>query len=63
MSNKKRFEVEDGETIAECLQRMEQEGYAPVRRMEEPIFKEVQKNGRIEYEVHRQKIIFEGRKK
>ncbi|CJC48269.1 Uncharacterised protein [Streptococcus pneumoniae] len=35
--NKKKFEVLENETITDCLARMEQEGYAPSRRMEEPI--------------------------
>ncbi|COG42059.1 Uncharacterised protein [Streptococcus pneumoniae] len=32
--NKKKFEVLENETITDCLARMEQEGYAPSRRME-----------------------------
>jgi hypothetical protein len=41
---KKRFKVEDGESLTECLERIDQEGYRPVKRMEKPIFKEG-KNG------------------
>ena len=37
---KKRFEVEEGETIDACLERIKQAGYTPVRRTEKPIFKE-----------------------
>ena len=44
--NKKKFEVLENETITDCLARMEQEGYAPSRRMEEPIFHEVKKDGK-----------------
>ncbi len=55
-SKKKRFEVQEGETIAECLERMEKLGYQPVRRMEKPIFI---KQGN-EYIPVRQQIIFEG---
>lgn len=58
---KLKFIVEDGETISQCLDRMEKEGYMPVRRMEEPIFQEVKKNGKIEREVIKQKIVFEGK--
>ncbi|ANU24029.1 NETI motif-containing protein [Planococcus donghaensis] len=35
------FEVEEHETITECLDRMKAEGYAVVGRREEPLFKEV----------------------
>ncbi|WP_256592514.1 NETI motif-containing protein, partial [Pseudomonas sp. 2995-3] len=48
---KQKFYVEDGETIDEVLDRMKVEGYIPVRRMEEPILKEVKKNGKTEVEV------------
>ncbi|MGC4378547.1 NETI motif-containing protein [Fictibacillus sp. Mic-4] len=60
---KKKFEVQDGETISECLDRMASEGYAPVRRMEEPIFQEVKRNGKTEVELYGQKIVFEGKLK
>lgn len=60
--NKKMFEVEENESIASCLDRMKQEGYAPVKRMEKPVFHEEKKNGQVEYVPARQKIIFEGRK-
>jgi hypothetical protein len=42
---KKIFVVEEHETIDECLKRIKAEGYRPIRRMERPIFREVQKNG------------------
>ncbi|KXH86755.1 NETI motif-containing protein [Sporosarcina sp. HYO08] len=35
------FEVQDGETIAACLERMKKEGYTAVARKEEPLFEEV----------------------
>ncbi|MCK6255362.1 NETI motif-containing protein [Fictibacillus sp. KIGAM418] len=59
--NKKKFEVQPGETISDCIDRMAEEGYSPVRRMEEPVFKEVKKNGKIEQEYHEQRIVFEGK--
>ena len=58
---KQKFYVEDEETIDDCLNRMKEEGYTPVRRMEEPILKEVNRNGKIEVEVAKQKIVFEGK--
>lgn len=57
---KKRFFVEEGETIDQCLKRMDEEGYVPVRRIETPVLKEVNKNGKNEVEVAYQRIIFEG---
>ncbi|WP_261134322.1 NETI motif-containing protein [Bacillus sp. Marseille-Q3570] len=58
---KKKFEVLENETIASCLDRMKEEGYMPVRRMEEPVFQENNQNGKKEVEVLRQKVIFEGK--
>lgn len=58
---KKKFFVEGGESIVQCLDRMAQEGYTPTRRMEEPIFHEVKKNGKLETEVKEQKVVFEGK--
>lgn len=58
-SMKKRFTVEENETINECLARMEEEGYRPIRRIEKPVFREEKKNGKIEYKLFSQKIIFE----
>ncbi|KEF36241.1 NETI protein [Schinkia azotoformans MEV2011] len=57
---KKRFEVEDHESISDCLDRMDKEGYQPVRRMEEPVFIEVKEGKTIIQKVHKQKIVFEG---
>lgn len=50
------FEVEENETIEECLERMKSQGYMPVGRKEEPIFHIV--NGEPTY--LRQKIQFKG---
>ena len=58
--NKKKFEVGECETIEQCLQRMSEEGYAPVRRLEEPIFHETIRNGKVLVEPYGRKIIFEG---
>lgn len=35
------FEVEEHETISECLERMKAEGYVAVGRKEEPLFEEI----------------------
>lgn len=59
---KKQFEVLENETIADCLERMDREGYRPVRRLEKPLFQEVKKNGKAEYLPIAQRIIFEGEK-
>lgn len=53
---KKRFEVNEGETISDCLERMEKLGYTPIRRIEKPIF---EKRGE-DYVPVKQHIIFEG---
>jgi hypothetical protein len=52
------FEVQENETIEDCLKRMAAEGYEVAGRREEPIFKEV--NGKI-IPVH-QRIQFKGKK-
>ncbi|MCU9594229.1 NETI motif-containing protein [Caldibacillus thermolactis] len=60
--NKVRFELQENETIDECLNRMKQEGYVPVGKYEKPIFKEVIKeDGKVAYEPIRQQIVFEGK--
>ncbi|KQL32804.1 hypothetical protein AN960_22795 [Bacillus sp. FJAT-25509] len=59
--SKKKFEVFENETINECLERMEREGYTPVKRMEVPIFSEQMVNGKVEIEPTGRKIVFEGR--
>lgn len=59
---KKKFYVEENETVHECLARMEREGYRPVRRIEKPVFIEEKVSGKIEYKPILQKVIFEGEK-
>ncbi|KIL50659.1 hypothetical protein KP77_12790 [Jeotgalibacillus alimentarius] len=60
--SKKWFDVEESESIGDCLDRMAQEGYTPVRRMEEPVFKEVKDGSSVRQEPIRQKIRFQGQK-
>lgn len=57
-NNKKQiwFEVQENETIEQCLERMKKEGYMPIGRREEPIFHIV--DGKPV--VLRQKIEFKG---
>jgi hypothetical protein len=59
--SKKKFKVEENETIDQCLERMKQEGYTPVRRMEEPIFQETEKDGIKDIEPSGRMIVFEGK--
>lgn len=59
-SKKKKFEVQENESIHGCLERMNKEGYMPVRRVEEPIFQEVKREGKVEIEPCGRKIVFEG---
>lgn len=50
------YEVEENETIEQCLERMKKDGYMPFGRREEPVFEEV--SGEPVY--LRQKIQFKG---
>ncbi|HWK22038.1 MAG TPA: NETI motif-containing protein [Ureibacillus sp.] len=50
------FEVEENETIEQCLERMRNLGYMPMGRKEEPVFHII--NGEPTY--LRQKIQFKG---
>jgi hypothetical protein len=58
---KKKFEVLENESISDCLDRMQKEGYMPVRRMEEPVFQENSQKGKKDVEYLRQKVVFEGK--
>lgn len=56
---KKVFEAGENETLDQCLDRISKEGYQPIKRIEKPIFKEVEVNGTKEYEPAGRQIIFE----
>lgn len=56
--NKQWFTVEEDETLTQCLERMAKEGYMPIRRREEPVFKEV--DGEVVYS--HQLIQFQGQR-
>lgn len=58
MKKQQKFKVEENETIQDCLQRMREAGYMPVKRFEKPVYKE-NKDGSVE--VLRQDIEFVGR--
>ncbi|WP_078382301.1 NETI motif-containing protein [Sutcliffiella halmapala] len=58
---KRKFEVMENESISQCLERMDKEGYKPSRRMEEPIFQEVVQEGHKEIIPIGKKIVFEGK--
>ncbi|MRX72649.1 NETI motif-containing protein [Bacillus lacus] len=58
---KLKFEVEEHESIDDCLARMSSEGYMPVRRMEEPIFQEVKEDGEVKVIPFGRRIVFEGK--
>jgi hypothetical protein len=61
MSKKKmQFEVQENESIEDCLNRMKKLGYTPVRRTEKPIFQELIKGSETIYEPVARQIIFEG---
>jgi hypothetical protein len=62
MSKKKmQFEVAENESIEDCLNRMKQEGFLPVRRIEKPIFQEVKKGNETIYEPVGRQIVFEAK--
>lgn len=52
--------MQEGESIHDCLERMNKEGYTPIRRMEEPVFQEVKKEGQVSIEPCGRKIVFDG---
>ncbi|MCE5131785.1 NETI motif-containing protein [Staphylococcus saprophyticus] len=58
MKKQQKFKVADNETIQDCLQRMREAGYEPVKRFEKPIYKE-NKDGSLE--VLKQEIEFVGK--
>ncbi|EWG08562.1 NETI motif-containing protein [Cytobacillus firmus] len=60
--NKMAFEVQENETIDQCLERIKKAGYMPVRRTEKPIFKEVKKAGLVDYEPAGRQIVFEAKR-
>ena len=39
MAQKMKYEVQEDETVAECLDRIKKDGYTPIKRVEKPIFR------------------------
>ena len=61
--NQKRiYEVQDHETINQCLERIYKDGYTPIRRTEKPIFQEKMDSDQTIYEPAGRQIVFEVRK-
>ncbi|WP_394581855.1 NETI motif-containing protein [Cytobacillus firmus] len=60
--NKMSFEVQENETIDQCLERIKKAGYIPVRRTEKPIFKEVKTGSKVDYEPAGRQIVFEAKR-
>ncbi|WP_425473446.1 NETI motif-containing protein [Salinicoccus cyprini] len=58
MPKKKKFKVAENESLGECLARMREAGYQPVRRTEQPVF--IERDG--ERVVDHQEIVFEGKR-
>ncbi|MBF7016672.1 NETI motif-containing protein [Staphylococcus durrellii] len=58
MKKQQKFQVADNETIQDCLQRMKELGYMPIKRFEKPVYKE---NSNGDIEVLRQDIEFVGK--
>ncbi|WP_091496068.1 NETI motif-containing protein [Amphibacillus marinus] len=47
------------ETIEECLVRIKQAGFMPIRKIEKPIFKEMTEKGQVTYQPVGRQVIFE----
>lgn len=60
-AKKMKFEVQENETISECLDRIKAEGYVPTSRMEKPLFEEVKEAGETVYKPIGRKIVFEAK--
>jgi hypothetical protein len=62
MSKKKvTFEVQENETIEQCLDRINKQGYTPIRRMEKPIFQEIMDGNEKTYKPVGRQITFEAK--
>lgn len=62
MSKKKQFEVLVNESIEDCLNRIKDEGYIPIKRIEKPIFSEIVEGTSVTYEPTGRYIVFEAKK-
>ena len=59
---KKIYEVGENETISSCLDRIQKEGYIPIRRTEKPIFQEIMEENEVRYVPAGRQIVFEAKK-
>ena len=59
---KKVYEVEEQETIDQCLDRIQKDGYIPIKRTEKPIFKEIKEGNEFKYVPAGRQILFEVKK-
>ncbi|GIN63728.1 NETI motif-containing protein [Robertmurraya siralis] len=59
---KQRFEVQENETIDQCLDRIQKAGYIPIKREEKPVFQEKKQGTTVSYEPIGRQIIFEAKK-
>ncbi|WP_436861150.1 NETI motif-containing protein [Staphylococcus caeli] len=58
MKQQQKFKVAENESVQDCLQRMREAGYSPIKRYEKPVFKE-NEDGSLE--VLKQDIEFVGK--
>ena len=56
------YEVQEHESINQCLDRIQKDGYFPIKRIEKPIFQEKVDQDQIGYEPVGRQIVFEVRK-
>lgn len=56
------YEVQENETVSDCLDRIQKDGYTPIRKTEVPIFQEKTEGIEVSYEPIGRQIIFEVRK-
>lgn len=59
---KQKFEVQEHETIDQCLERIQKAGYMPIKRIEKPIFQENRQGTDVTYKPIGRHIIFEAKK-
>ena len=60
-NQKREYEVEEHETIDQCLERIKTDGFVPVKRIEKPIFKEEMINGAQVITPMGRTIVFEAK--
>jgi hypothetical protein len=61
MNSKREYEVGENETIDQCLNRIKEDGFIPIKRTEKPIFKEEIINGQETIIPAGRVIVFEAK--